>query len=94
MQYDTANGVAGGADAVAPILEFPGRGVTVHLKEYKGGHGKAVVGEGDIPWAKVFDACEKVSGTEWYIVEHEFDEVLPPMEAVAKCVANLRKMGK
>ena len=94
MQYDTANGVAGGADAVQPILDFPGRGITVHLKEYKGGHGLAVVGEGDIPWAKVFDACEKVAGTQWYIVEHEDDPVNPAMKAVAMCVANLRKMGK
>jgi len=94
MQYDTANGVAGGADPVKPILDLPGRGITVHLKEYKGGHGLAVIGEGDIPWAKVFDACESVGGTQWYIVEHEDDPHQPALVAVEKCLANLRKMGK
>jgi len=94
MQYDTANGVDGGADAVQPILNLPGRGLLVHLKEYKGGHGKAIIGEGDIPWMKIFEACESVAGTEWYIVEHEDESMMPPIEAVEKCLINLRKMGK
>ncbi|MFN3683982.1 MAG: sugar phosphate isomerase/epimerase family protein [Fimbriimonadaceae bacterium] len=94
MQYDTANGVDGGADAVQPILDVPGRAKSVHLKEYKGGHGKAVVGEGDIPWEKVFEAAEKVGGVEWYVVEHESEEQGPPIEAVERCLQNLRKMGK
>lgn len=94
MQYDTANGVDGGADAVQPILDWPGRGHTTHLKEYKGGHGKALIGDGDIPWAKIFDACEKVAGTKWYIVEHEDEAMMPPIVAVEKCLQNLRKMGK
>lgn len=39
MQYDTANGMAGGADPVQPILDWPGRGLTTHLKEWSGEHG-------------------------------------------------------
>jgi sugar phosphate isomerase/epimerase len=94
MQYDTANGVDGGADAVEPILKWPGRGLLVHLKEYKGGHGKAVIGDGDIPWPEIFKACETVAGTQWYIVEHEQHPSMVPIEAVEKCLQNLRKMGK
>ena len=49
--------------------------------------------EGDVPWKQVFDACETVGGTEWYIVEYEH-ESQPAIPAVGRCLANLRKMGK
>lgn len=91
MQYDTGNGMHGGADPVAPILEFPGRATTVHLKEYQNGFGP-VVGAGDVPWAKVFEACETQGGTQWYIVEHELES--DPLGSVEECLANLKKMGK
>lgn len=94
MQYDTANGMSGGADPVQPILDWPGRGKTTHLKEWSGEHGAKVIGEGVIPWAKVFEACETVGGVEWYIVEHESYEGMTPLEAVAACLTNLKAMGK
>ena len=94
MQYDTANGMSAGADPIEPILAFPGRGITEHLKEWSGEHGAAVIGEGNVPWARVFEACESVAGTEWYIVEHESYEGMTPMESVQRCLDNLRKMGK
>jgi sugar phosphate isomerase/epimerase len=94
LQYDTANGMAGGADPVQPILDWPGRGLTTHLKEWSGEHGAKVIGEGQIPWAKVFEACETVGGTEWYVVEHESYEGMTPLEAVNACLKNLRAMGK
>jgi len=94
MQYDTANGLSGGADPVQPILDWPGRGITVHLKEWSGEHGAKVIGEGQIPWSKVFEACETVAGTRWYIVEHESYEGMTPLEAVDACLKNLRAMGK
>jgi len=93
MQYDTANGMAGGADPVQPILDFPGRGVIVHLKEWDGSHGQ-LIGDGQVPWAKVFEACESDAGTLWYVVEHESELAIPPIEAVDQCLKNLRKMGK
>jgi sugar phosphate isomerase/epimerase len=94
MQYDTANGMSGGADPVQPILDWPGRGILTHLKEWSGEHGAKVIGEGNIPWAKVFEACETVAGTEWYIVEHESYEGMTPLEAVKACLTNLKAMGK
>lgn len=94
MQYDTANGMAGGADPVQPILDWPGRGITTHLKEWSGEHGAKVIGEGQVPWAQVFEACESVAGTQWYIVEHESYEGMTPLEAVEACLRNLRGMGK
>ena len=44
-------------------------------------------------WAKVFSLCETIGKTKWYIVEYEVPGVAP-LTAVAKCIENLRKMGK
>ncbi len=93
MQIDTGNAVHGGADPVAYVRKYPGRAVTVHVKEYSASNDKALVGEGDIDWAAFFEACETVGGTEWYIVEQE-TYAYPPLECVRRCLENLRKMGK
>jgi sugar phosphate isomerase/epimerase len=92
MQYDTANGMAGGADPVKPITDYPGRSASVHLKGYAHGYG-ALVGEPDIPWERVFEACETVGKTQWYVVEHEDSSRMSPLEAVRKCRENLRELG-
>ncbi len=93
MQYDTANGMAGGADPVKPILDWPSRSVSVHLKGYANGHG-ALVGEPDIPWEAVFKACETVGGAQWYVVEHEEAGPLTPIESVRQCRVNLKRLGR
>jgi len=92
MQYDTANGMSGGADPVRPILDWPGRGASVHLKEWAGAHG-AILGEGEIPWRRVLDACESVGGTEWYVIEYEIDEDKDPVSSVGKCLENLKALA-
>lgn len=91
MQYDTANGMSGGADPVKPIRDFPGRNASVHLKGYSKttGHG-AIVGEDDIPWAEVFAAAENGGGVQWYVVEYE--EETNPLEAVDRCLQNIKRM--
>lgn len=93
MQFDVGNAMHGGADA-APYLErYPGRATTVHVKEYSINNDKALIGEGDVPWGRIFDLCERIGGTEWYIVEQE-SYAYPPMECVDRCLQNLRAMGK
>ena len=91
MQYDTANGMSGGADPVKPILDFPGRNASLHLKGYSKttGHG-TIIGEDDIPWPRVFQAAENGGGTVWYVIEFEEEE--NPLEGVAKSLDNVRKM--
>jgi sugar phosphate isomerase/epimerase len=93
MQYDTANGLGGGADPVQPILDFPGRSVLVHLKEWKK-DGHALISEGEVPWLRVFEACESVGGTKWYVVEHEDDPRMTSMEAIEGDFKALVKLGK
>ena len=91
MQMDVGNCLGGGGDPYATLEKFPGRSLTIHLKEHGADH-KAPVGEGDVDWKKVFQICETVGGTKWYIVEHESGD--DPQASVGACLKNLRKMGK
>ncbi|MCG3178991.1 MAG: Inosose dehydratase [Phycisphaerae bacterium] len=93
MQLDTGNALHGGGDPVPYVTRYPGRAITVHLKEYSGDHKTALIGEGDVDWQAIFKACESVGGTKWYIVEQE-SYAFPPIECVDKCLKALRAMGK
>jgi len=93
MQLDTGNMYHGGAEPVGFLQKYPGRAQLVHLKEYSSTDDKALIGEGEVQWEKVFEICESSGGTEWYIVEQE-SYAHPPLECVDRCLRNLRKMGK
>jgi sugar phosphate isomerase/epimerase len=93
MQIDIGNCLGGGGDPYAMIKKYPGRSVSVHLKEY-GGKPGAVVGEGEVKWNEVFQLCETVGGTRQYVVEEEGRQGADAFEAVRRALANLRKMGK
>jgi sugar phosphate isomerase/epimerase len=93
QQIDTGNCIEGGGDPVALIKRYPGRTASIHIKEFSKTKPDAFVGEGDVPWKDVFEACENVGGTEWYIVEYEH-ESQPALPSVDRCLRNLRKMGK
>jgi sugar phosphate isomerase/epimerase len=93
MQIDLGNCLRGDADPVQSLERYPGRALTVHLKEYSKTNERALIGEGDVPWAEVFQLCETTGKTEWYIVEQE-SYAYPPLECVDRCLQALRKMGK
>lgn len=93
MQLDTGNALVGGADPVDYITRYPGRNDTFHLKSHDPANENCLLGEDAVDWPAVFDACETVGNVKWYIVEQERYPV-SPMECVARCIENLRKMGK
>ena len=96
MQLDNGNAMHGGvsADGVLEFLKrYPGRAVTVHLKEFSSTNDKALIGEGETKWDELFKLCETVGGTEWYIVEQE-SYAYEPLECVRRCIKSLRKMLK
>lgn len=93
MQFDTGNAMHGGAEAGPFLRHYPGRAITVHLKEHSATNETALIGEGDVKWAEIFELCETIGATEWYIVEQE-SYAHPPLECVDKCLQNLRNMGK
>ncbi len=91
MQLDTGNASHEGADPVAVLKRYPGRALSVHLKEFAAGNDKALVGEGDVAWSEVFEICDRQGGTEWYIIEQESYPV-SPLESVEKSLANVRAL--
>ncbi len=93
MQFDTGNALHGGAQAAPFLRRYPGRAKTVHLKEYSAANASALIGEGDVPWTEIFELCETIGGTEWYIVEQE-SYAYPPLECVRRCLQALKAMGK
>ena len=96
MQLDTGNAMHGKVDPVALLRQYPGRAGSVHLKPYSPGAPdpfKAPIGEDKSDWQGIFDACEAVGGTDWYVVEYESD-AYPPLEAVKKCLEGLKAMGR
>ncbi len=94
IQLDTGHALAGGADPAKLLGQYPGRALTVHLKEHSAINEEALIGEGDVCWEEIFRVCESpIGATQWYIVEQE-TYPCPPLEAVEGCLRNLREMGK
>lgn len=91
MQMDTSNCLAGGADPVAILKQYPGRARSIHLKAH-GGSPDAVFGEDKVDWPAVFEFCESRGATEIYVVEHESGK--DPLDAVKRAFVALQKMGK
>jgi sugar phosphate isomerase/epimerase len=93
MQLDTGNMYHGGAEPVGFLQRYPGRAQLVHLKEHSSSNDKALIGEGEVEWARVFEICESSGATEWYIVEQE-SYAYAPLECVNRCLQNLKNMDK
>lgn len=93
LQFDVGNAMRGGANPISYIRRHKGRSVTFHLKPFSKSNPAAAVGEDEVNWPELFEACEKGGGVQWYIVEHESDPV-SPMNAVRKCIEGLKKLGK
>jgi sugar phosphate isomerase/epimerase len=91
MQLDLGNAMGGGADPVTYLRRYPGRTVTIHLKEFSATNKNAMIGEGDVKWAEVFKLCRSIGGTRWYIIEEEKD-AYPPLEGIEISLRNLKKM--
>jgi sugar phosphate isomerase/epimerase len=94
MQLDTGNAMHGQAtadDVLAVMKRYPGRAITVHLKEHSATNKEALIGEGDVKWKPFFRLCETIGGTKWYIVEQE-TYAYPPLECAKRCLNNLKKM--
>jgi sugar phosphate isomerase/epimerase len=93
LQLDIGNCLGGGGDPIAMLKKFPGRSVSLHLKDH-GGKPGAVFGEGEVDWKEVFRLSETIGGTKQYIIEEEGRKGPEALEAVRRALANFRKMGK
>ncbi|HPM79331.1 MAG TPA: sugar phosphate isomerase/epimerase family protein [Candidatus Anammoximicrobium sp.] len=93
LQLDIGNCLGGGGDAIGMLRKFPGRSVSIHIKDH-GGKPGAVFGEGTVNWKEVFEICETTGGTELYIIEEEGRAGPEALEDVRRALQNFRKMGK
>jgi sugar phosphate isomerase/epimerase len=93
VQFDTANGYAQGGDPMIYLKKKPGRVASIHAKGYSKSKPGALIGEDDLPWKDIFHLCETTAGVEWYIIEYE-STAMPPLVAVEKTLATMRRWGK
>ena len=94
LQLDVGTCVEAGVDPVAWIKKHPGRFASIHAKDWSKDPAigfKALFGEGDSPWKKIFEAAEKKGGVECYMVEQEGSR-FSPMETAEKCLASIKKL--
>ncbi|MDO4630599.1 MAG: sugar phosphate isomerase/epimerase family protein [Planctomycetia bacterium] len=87
LQMDVGNYMNGGGDPYKMIEMFPGRALTVHVKDSGG-----ILGEGRVEWDRVWNLCETSGNTEWYVVEEESRP--KELTLIEKAIKNLRAMGK
>ena len=85
----------GGGDPAYWIRKMKGRIPVVHVKdmtiEMPRTQLMAEVGEGNLNWPEILDACRE-AGVEWYAVEQDICQ-RDPFESLAISYKNLREMG-
>ena len=93
LQLDVGTVMEAGADPVAWIHANPGRIRSIHCKDWGGPDRdyRVLFGEGDSPWAKIFEAAENVGGVEYYLIEQEGSR-FSELETAERCLATWKKM--
>jgi len=94
LQLDVGTCIEAGVDPVAWIKKHPGRFASIHCKDWSKDPAvgfKALFGEGDSPWKKIFAAAEKSGGVECYMVEQEGSRY-SAFETAEKCLAAFKKL--
>jgi sugar phosphate isomerase/epimerase len=94
LQLDVGTAIEAGADPVAWIKANPGRIRSIHCKDWTAGQKpdsayRVLFGEGDSPWAKIFEAAESVGGIEYYLIEQEGSR-FPELETARRCLQSFR----
>jgi len=91
LQLDIGHVMRAGADPLEFFKKHPGRALTVHVKEFSATKKDAVIGEGDVKWPEVLQACATAGGTKWYIIEEE-SGAYQGMEGIEKSLRGLEKL--
>jgi len=91
LQLDVGHCRRAGQDPVAYINKYPGRSLSIHVKDYSPDSEEILLGEGIVDLKGVFSAAETVGGIDTYIIEQE-TYPYPPMESVKRCLENMKKI--
>lgn len=96
IELDTYWVQHGGGDPAAWIRKVAGRIPCVHLKDMgvtlERAPYMAEVGEGNLNWAGILDAC-RAAGVQWHIIEQDDCNGRDPFESAAISLRNVRAMG-
>ncbi len=88
--------VAGGSDPIQWILDLGDRQPGIHFKDMQVDRDRiqrfAEVGEGNLNWPKIIDACRQV-GVEWAFVEQDQCYGKDPFECLAISYRHMQEMG-
>jgi sugar phosphate isomerase/epimerase len=71
VQLDVGHCLHAGGDPVAVVKKYNSRLVTMHIKDWNAKTRGDIVGEGDVKWADVLDACSTCPNLQWYTIEEE-----------------------
>jgi sugar phosphate isomerase/epimerase len=101
QQLDIGNLYNGGAKAIDIVKKWPGRFVSMHVKdEIKGTDGGAnheyestVLGKGIVNPKEVIDLGRKSGGTKHFIIEQESYQGKTPLESMKENYAIMKKWG-
>lgn len=99
QQLDIGNMMAGGAKAMDIIKKYPGRFLSMHVKDEiksttdEAGIESTVLGTGIADAKSVTDAARKMAGTKHFIVEQESYQNKTPLDAVKEDFAVMKKWG-
>lgn len=91
IEFDTGNALEGGAQAAPYVAQFPGRVISVHMKDYSSKNPQVLLGDGEEDWKDLIPLLKGKAGTRNFIVEQE-TYPFPPLESAEKCLSNFRRL--
>jgi sugar phosphate isomerase/epimerase len=98
QQFDMGNLYNGGAQALDIMKKYPGRFLSMHVKDEILGSGdgqkyeSAVLGTGIVPVKEVIDLGRK-NGTKHFIIEQESYQGKQPLDSMKENLAIMKKWG-
>jgi sugar phosphate isomerase/epimerase len=90
VQLDVGHCVHGGGDPVEVIKRYNARLVSMHIKDWNAKTHGDIVGEGDVKWKDVLDACAASPSLQWYTIEEEV--TMSGLASIEKCFKNWSKI--
>lgn len=100
QQLDIGNLYNGGATALEIVNKYPGRFLSMHVKDEiavsADGHEKfesTILGKGIVPVKEVIDIGKKSGGTKHFIIEQESYQGKTPLECAKADLEQMKKWG-
>ena len=99
QQLDIGNMYGGGGRAMDVMKKYPGRFVSLHVKDEIASKANAegfescVLGKGIINTKQILDLARKQGATGHYIIEQESYQGMPPVQAAKEDLAIMKKWG-